>query len=180
MEIITKRTTLKLIELSDLDFIHNLHSMPEIDAFNTLGIPKNLEETRLVIMPWIAENKKKPLLNHTFLISNADNNIGLFGLKIGSPKYNRAEVWFKLHPNYWNKGYATEVLNAVLDFGFNKLNLHRIHAGCAVENFGSIKVLEKAGMILEGRGRQVLPLKSGWSDNFEYSILESDERKTTQ
>jgi RimJ/RimL family protein N-acetyltransferase len=38
-------------------------------------------------------------------------------------------------------------------------------------------VLEKAGMLREGRLRQVLPLKSGWSDNFEYSILETDERK---
>jgi ribosomal-protein-alanine N-acetyltransferase len=179
LEITTKRTSLKLIELSDLNFIHNLHSIAEIDEFNTLGIPKNSEETESVITTWIAENKKRPIINYTFLISDDDNNIGLFGLKIGSPKYKRAEVWFKLHPIYWNKGYATEVLNAVLDFGFKDLNLHRIHAGCAVENFGSIKVLEKAGMILEGRGRQVLPLRSGWSDNFEYSILESDERRTS-
>lgn len=62
-------------------------------------------------------------------------------------------------------------------FGFETLKLHRIQAGCAVNKIGSIKVLEKAGMIREGRGRQVLPLKSGWSDNFEYSILETDERK---
>lgn len=162
--------------MSDLNFIHNLHSIAEIDEFNTLGIPKNIEETKSIITNWIAENKKNPIINYTFLISDDYNNIGLFGLKIGSPKYKRAEVWFKLHPNYWNKGYATEVLNAVLDFGFNELNLHRIHAGCALENIGSIKVLEKAGMTLEGRGRQVLPLKSGWSDNFEYSILETDKR----
>jgi hypothetical protein len=32
-------------------------------------------------------------------------------------------------------------------------------------------------MIREGRLRQTLPLKTGWSDNFEYAILESDERK---
>ena len=32
-------------------------------------------------------------------------------------------------------------------------------------------------MIREGRGRQVLPLKTGWSDNFEYAILKTDKRK---
>jgi hypothetical protein len=32
-------------------------------------------------------------------------------------------------------------------------------------------------MIREGRSRQILPLKSGWSDNFGYAILETDERK---
>jgi ribosomal-protein-alanine N-acetyltransferase len=54
-----------------------------------------------------------------------------------------------------------------------------MEAGCAVDNKGSFTVLEKAGMVREGRLRQVLPLKSGWSDNFEYSILESDDRKNS-
>ena len=72
------------------------------------------------------------------------------------------------------KGYATEALKEILRFGFDQLNLHRIEAGCAVENVASIKVLEKAGMQREGRKRQVLPLKSGWSDNFEYAILAAD------
>jgi ribosomal-protein-alanine N-acetyltransferase len=64
----------------------------------------------------------------------------------------------------------------VIRFGFDNLNLHRIEAGCAVNNIGSIKVLEKAGMVREGKGRQVLPLKTSWSDNFLYSILETDKR----
>ena len=71
----------------------------------------------------------------------------------------------------------SEVLKSMIDFGFNKLHLHRIEAGCAEDNIGSFKVLEKAGMTREGRGRQVLPLKNGWSDNFEYAILKSDIQK---
>jgi RimJ/RimL family protein N-acetyltransferase len=38
-------------------------------------------------------------------------------------------------------------LNRVLDFGFDDLNLRIVQAGCAVANIGSIKVLEKAGML---------------------------------
>jgi hypothetical protein len=33
-------------------------------------------------------------------------------------------------------------------------------------------------MIREGRGRQLLPLKSSWSDNFQYAILETDSRSS--
>jgi len=86
-------------------------------------------------------------------------------------------VWYKIHPDFWNKGFATEGLKAVIDFGFETLKLHRIEAGCAVDNIGSLKVLEKAGMLQEGRGRKLLPLKQGWSDNFKYAILETDIRR---
>ena len=65
----------------------------------------------------------------------------------------------------------------MVDFGFGELKLHRIQAGCAVENLSSIKVLEKNGFRYEGRRRKILPLKSGWVDNYEYAILETDERK---
>lgn len=177
-QLTTDRLTLRLIKLSDLESIHQLHSLPETDQYNTLGIPKNIEETKSIIKPWIRDNHQTRIINYTFAIEikETGNFIGLFGLKLGIKKYSRAEVWYKIHSDYWNKGYATESLRAVIKFGFDKLNLHRIEAGCAVDNIGSIHVLEKSGMLREGRLRQVLPLKSGWSDNFEYSILETDER----
>ncbi len=179
IEILTERIKLRLIDVSDLDSIHDLHSLPETDEYNALGIPKNIEETKSIIEPWIAENQLIEIKNYTFAIDNKSNGkfIGLFGLKLGNEKYKNAEVWYKVHSNYWKKGYATESLKAVINFGFETLKLHRIEAGCAVDNIGSLKVLEKSGMFREGRGRQILPLKSGWSDNFKYSILETDERK---
>ena len=174
----SERLKLRLIEMSDLISIHILHSLAETDEFNTLGIPENIDETKSVIESWILAHEQPEIQKFTFVIEDLDGKfIGLFGLKLWGKKHRRAEVWYKLHLNHWGKGYGTEALNRILDFGFDDLKLHRIQAGCAVENIGSIKVLEKAGMIREGRGRQVLPLKSGWSDNFEYSILETDERK---
>ncbi len=177
---ITERLKLRFIDLSDLDSIHKLHSLPETDEYNALGIPDNVMETQSIIEPWIAENKSSKIRNYTFAIENRLNSefIGLIGLKLGNEKYKRGEVWFKIHSDHWRMGYATESLKAIINFGFESRKLHRIEAGCAVDNIGSIKVLEKVGMIREGRGRQVLPLKSGWSDNFEYSILETDKQKT--
>ena len=179
IKIVTERTELRLIELSDLEAIHILHSLPETDEYNVLGIPNDIDETRTVILPWIIENVSAESKNFTFAIEEklTKNFIGLFGFRLSRNKYRRGEVWYKIHANHWNNGYATEVLSAIIDFGFDKLNLHRIEAGCAVDNIGSIKVLEKVGMIREGRGRKILPLKTGWSDNFEYAILETDERR---
>lgn len=177
-DLCTTRLKLQLISHSDLEFIHKLLSHEETDRYNALGIPASLEETISMVASWISENQQETIVNRTWLVEDLSNNekIGLFGLKLSNNKYKRGEVWYKIHPNHWGKGFATEALNRVLDFGFKECNLHRIQAGCAVENIGSIRVLEKVGMIKEGRGRQLLPLKSGWSDNFEYSILETDPR----
>ena len=69
---------------------------------------------------------------------------------------------------------AYEALNKLLDFGFNDMRLHRIEAGCAVENIASSKVLEKVGMTKEGMKRKKLPIRGEWKDNYFYAILEED------
>ncbi|MEX0313933.1 MAG: GNAT family N-acetyltransferase [Allomuricauda sp.] len=172
----TERLLISPITLDDLEKIHELHSLPETDEFNTLGIPKNIDETKRIITGWIDKNNSGQNRNFTFKIEQAESKafVGLIALNLGMPKFKIAEVWYKLHSAFWGKGYATESLNRILEFGFGELNLHRIEAGCAVENMGSIRVLEKVGMTREGRKRKVLPLKDGWSDNFHYAILASD------
>ena len=174
----TERLSLRLIVESDLEAIHQLQSIPEVDRYNTLGIPKDFEETKTVMAPLLEATKKEKIDYYTFAIKqkNDDRLVGLIALVLGATKYNNAEVWFKLNPSFWGKGFATEALNLILDLGFNTLKLHRIEAGCAVDNVASRKVLEKAGMKLEGRKRKTLPLKTGWSDNFEYALLENDKR----
>lgn len=173
----SERLTLKPIKFSDLEDIHQLHSLHETDEFNALGIPENIEQTKAIIEEWIAENEKENNRIFTFSILFQTQFIGLIALNLGKEKYQNAEVWYKLHTDFWKKGFATEALKAIIDFGFNELKLHRIVAGCAIKNIGSIRVLEKVGMTLEGRKRQNLPLKTGWSDNFEYAILETDFEK---
>ncbi|MFV5690038.1 GNAT family N-acetyltransferase [Flavobacterium sp. ZT3R25] len=172
----TERLNLRPITVSDLDYIHELHCMEEIDEFNTLGIPQHIDETKVLLEKWIFENNRALITHFTFAVElNTGNQIiGLIGINLGKLKYKNAEVWFKFHKNYWNKGYATESLKQLLHFGFDALNLHRIEAGCAVGNIGSINVLEKTGMIREAHTRKLLPLKSGWSDNYGYAILSTD------
>lgn len=177
VELNTARLKLRLITIEDLEVIHDLHSLPETDEYNTLGIPKDIEETKIVIAPWIRENDLEDIQSFTFAIETIkDGFVGLVGFKLGAKKYSMGEVWYKIHSDYWNLGYATESVKAIINYGFEELKLHRIEAGCAVDNLASIKVLEKVGMKREGRKRKVLPLKKGWTDGFDYSILKSEAR----
>lgn len=167
----TSRLVLRELNLGDLISIHELHSLPETDKYNTLGIPDNQEETLNILQQWIAFQKAGTRKNYTLAIEFNHRFVGLVGFHLGALKMRNGEVWYKIHPTYWGKGIATEAVIEMLRFGFEDLELHRIEAGCATENIRSAKVLKKAGMTIEGHKRKSLPLKTGWSDTIEYAIL---------
>ncbi|MDF3026070.1 MAG: GCN5-related N-acetyltransferase [Fluviicola sp.] len=170
----TERLILKEFTLSDLNKIHELHSLPETDEFNTMGIPENIRVTEKLLEEWLGIQKLEPRMKYVFKIEQGDSFIGLIGLNMGKLNYKTGEIWYKLHKDFWGKGFATEALIRLLEFCFSDLKLHRIEAGCAVENIGSIKVLEKVGMVREGRTRKKLPIRGEWKDNYFYAILEED------
>lgn len=175
----TARLQLRPVVATDLDAVHALNSMPETNRYNPSGIPENIEQSRFAVDGWIREHQQADTQRFTFAVELLETKqfIGLIAINLGKGGYRNAEVWYKLHSAHWGQGYATEALERILKFGFGELKLHRIEAGCAVENIGSIRVLEKVGMQREARRRQLLPLKGGWSDNFEYAILETDPRQ---
>ncbi|OUJ71053.1 GNAT family N-acetyltransferase [Hymenobacter crusticola] len=100
--------------------------------------------------------------------------VGLIALNLGKVNFKNAEGWHKFLPSYWGQGLTTEALNALLNYGFDYLQLHRIEAGCAVENVGSTRVLKKVGMILEGRKRRGSPVRGTWVNNYLFAILDTD------
>jgi ribosomal-protein-alanine N-acetyltransferase len=182
MTLQTDRLNLRQLSITDIDKIHELHSLPETDQFNTLGIPETIQTTEQIVNEWLVEQNAIPRTSYIFCIHNNETKqfIGLIALLLGKPNFRTAEIWYKIHIDYWRQGYTTEALNKLLDFGFNDMGLHRIEAGCAVENIASSKVLEKAGMTKEGMKRKKLPIRGEWKDNYFYAMLEEDFLKLSK
>ena len=105
--------------------------------------------------------------------------IGEGGLAIHSQSFRTGEIAYMIHPEYWGRGFATEVAFALLSFGFTTLNLHRIFATCDPRNLASEHVLQKLGMQYEGRMRETLLLRDGWRDSLLYSLLEQEWQERT-
>ena len=59
------------------------------------------------------------------------------------------EIGFRLARAYWGRGYATEAVLAVRDYGFNTLRIPRLISMIDPQNIASIRVAEKAGMQYE-------------------------------
>ncbi len=71
-------------------------------------------------------------------------------------------------------GYATEMAERLLAYGFGELGVHRIAADVAVSNAPCIKVLEKLGMTREGVARDCIFAQGKWWTEAKYAILEGD------
>lgn len=172
----THRLNIRELELKDISNVHQLHSLPETDEFNALGSPETIQITEKILSEWLNGQNQRPRVSYVFGIDLRDSEkfIGLIAINLGKKNYRTAEVWFKVHKDFWRKGYTTEALTKLLDFGFNQLQLHRIEAGCAVDNIASSKVLEKVGMKKEGMKRKKLPIRGEWKDNYFYGILEDE------
>lgn len=78
------------------------------------------------------------------------------------------------YPKFWGKGYTSEALKKVLEFGFEKNNVYRVTTGCLAENRGSERVMQKNGMIKEAEH-----LDYEWHDGkmktrLEYRLLKKE------
>ncbi len=60
---------------------------------------------------------------------------------------------YLLNQKYWGQGYATEAACAVVEWAISLPEIYRVWATCDTENLASIKVLEKSGLVCEGRLR---------------------------
>ncbi|HLZ62622.1 MAG TPA: GNAT family N-acetyltransferase [Ktedonosporobacter sp.] len=82
-----------------------------------------------------------------------------------------ATLSYILAKPYWNKGIMTEALAAILQFGFDSCQLHRIEAQVALPNHASAQVLRKLGFQEEGLLRERLYVDNQFYDERMFSLL---------
>lgn len=85
-----------------------------------------------------------------------DRLIGSVGLWVGAQAHG--EAWVGIHigeREYWGKGYGTDAMRIVLRYAFTELNLHRVALSALATNARAIRSYEKAGFVVEGRGRHL-------------------------
>ena len=122
---------------------------------------------------FLAQQKQEPRIKFQLAITLKSNHllIGNCGVRMDEVNSVEANQGYELDPKHWNNGYATEAARTIGDFGFTRFGVHRISADCIAENTGSIHVLEKLGMKLEGRLREHKYFKERWWDTLIHAIL---------
>ncbi|WP_299251293.1 GNAT family protein [uncultured Cytophaga sp.] len=99
---------------------------------------------------------------------------------IGTIGYNsyttnhKATIGYDIQADFWNKGFVTEALQKVIDYGFNELQINRIEAEVMQGNFASEKVLTKLNFEKEGVLRDWMHWNEKHYDMTLFALLRKD------
>lgn len=85
----------------------------------------------------------------------------------------KAVLGYCLAREFWSNGYATESVKAVLAYMFLEVGLNRVEASHSVNNVASGRVLEKAGLCLEGLAKDYYFCNSGFQDSRLFGITKA-------
>jgi len=177
MQLTTSRLILREFVENDWQAVFQYQSDPAYLRYNPYSYRNELDVRSFVrlFMDWSMEVPRK---KYQFAIVLKDERrlIGNCGVRMQVAHSQVADIGYEIDRHYWGQGYATEASRALLAFGFNQLHLHRIWAYCIAENTASARVLEKIGMVYEGRQRETEHMKNRWWDTLHYAILEQEWR----
>jgi [ribosomal protein S5]-alanine N-acetyltransferase len=175
VEITTPRLFLREFQPNDLNSVHIFASDPEVTKHSSWG-PNSIDETQSWLNENIEAQTASPRLIYEWAITKIGSAdvIGTCRLGIKSLDNREGYIGYTITKNEWGKGYATELSNAVLQYGFKNLQLHRIYATASPDNIPSHRVLEKSGMVREGILRKNILQRGQWRDSVIYSILEEE------
>jgi ribosomal-protein-alanine N-acetyltransferase len=173
-ELKTERLSLRPFRLSDADDVRRLAGDWEI-ADTTLNIAHPYEEG--MAEEWIGTHKERfeagSLCNWALTLRGSGELIGAMGLVINA-RFDHAELGYWIGKPYWGKGYCTEAARAVIDYGFTRLGLHRIHASHFARNPASGRVMRKLGMTEEGLLRGHVKKWDKYEDLVVFGILKAE------
>lgn len=113
---------------------------------------------------------------YSFNVSLKESGTHIGWCGIGGLCFNHGikSIYYLIGKDYWGNGYASEASKALLDYGFNVMNLEEIVAIVQPENIASKRVIEKMGMkyqyTLNG-----LPTEFDWNNGeLLYSLTQSE------
>jgi RimJ/RimL family protein N-acetyltransferase len=175
-ELRTARLLLRCIQLEDIPALVPLVGAREIAATTTnIPYPYTEDDARSFLTQSEIDFLEGRSIFYLIAVAQTGELCGGVGLSI-KPTHSHAELGYWIGVPYWGQGFATEAASAVVSFGFESLQLHRIYATVHSGNVASQRVLEKIGMRHEGRSREHVRKWDRFVDLENYGVLAGEIR----
>ena len=172
----TDRLILRPLVPSDAEALFAVHSDPRVMRYWSCPPWTDLAQAEENIAKDRRALAAGEYLSLGIELADTTELIGTCSLFDFMPQCRRAELGYGLARACWGRGYMHEALQALLDFGFGELDLHRVEADVDPRNLASTRCLERLGFVLEGHLRERWIVAGEVSDASLYGLLRSDWR----
>jgi ribosomal-protein-alanine N-acetyltransferase len=173
----TERLLLRRVVVTDVPEIKALRGNPETMKF----IPRPLvttDEQALEHFKMIDEKiENNTGINWAITVKGNPKLIGIIGHYRIQPENHRCEIGYMILPEYNGQGITTEAIKAVLEYGFEDLNMHSIEAVIDPDNVASERVLQKNGFVKEAHILENELWDGKFWDTVIYSILKRNFKR---
>ena len=170
----TKDLILRKPVMKDAKDIYRYASDPEVARYVLWDPHRSLSETRTFIRFLRSRIRAGYPSSWAVTLRETGTVIGTIGFIWYSDENRSAELGYSFSREYWNHGYATQALTAVIDALFRSLPINRLEAQHDVRNPASGRVMEKSGLRQEGILRDRIMNKGEYVNVALYAILRSD------
>lgn len=174
VELYSERLIMRTLAQSDWSNFLSVYQDPILNQYVGINTVESAlaEKFQLRLNHWKYESGDWLLL----VIEDAKtgNFIGFTGFRSCLGQVEHAEVGYMLGHAGQGQGFATESLNAVIDWACLRFSPHKFIGLCAKDNIASCRVLEKCGFLLEGVLRDNLVIDGRWIDDCTYGLLSSE------
>ncbi len=169
----TERPLLREFVSDDLDAVRAYTGDPEVARFMFYE-PRDVDAASAYLQQVLASQQQTPrrVWEVAIVEQHGQRLIGACDLTLEGER--EADLGYSLARNAWGHGYAAEAARALLQVGFEHLDLERIFAVCAVENRRSARVLEKIGLRYEGIVAGYRFAKGRWWDVDRYALTRTE------
>ena len=173
-EIATERLTLRRFEIEDAENVfYNWFSDEQTVKYLTWPVYKSVDEAEDMIKSWIAQYDNTEYYNWAIELNDLEQPIGNISVVSIDEKTESIELGYCLGSQFFNKGYMTEVVTAIIRFFINEVGAGRVWARHDTENPNSGKVMAAAGMDYEGTLRHAGFNNQGICDEAVYAKVRS-------
>jgi ribosomal-protein-alanine N-acetyltransferase len=168
----TTRLVLRALRMEDADFIFKEWGDPLVTYYMRDEDPlKTREQAEEMLRPLQTPEKMPHFKWWGIEIKDGGHLIGTCGYCRWDKQHHHAEIGYDLWPDYWGQGLMPEVLQALIGFGFEKMDLNRVEATTHTENQRSQRVLAKLGFQREGLLREYYCRDGVYNDQVQFSLL---------
>lgn len=175
----TERLILRKFDYMDnADMLKYWASDPAVQSMYSEPVYSTREEVNKLLDKYMNSYKNADYYRWAVIFKNTNECIGQVAYFLVDNKNHFAEIEYCIGSGFQRRGLATEATKAVIKYGFEKINLHKVQICHKSINIPSRKVIEKCGFVYEGTLRDFFYMDGHYVDRLYYSILKDEYMKS--